>query len=954
MLIHILLISKQTMKPVNRSFLLNFLILTIFATSNSFAQKGKIAGTITDHKTGETVIGASVIIDGTTIGSVTDLDGRYTIANVTPGTYKVNISFVGYETRSFENVVVKPEQTTIIDAKLGENIEMLKGADIVARRVTNTEGAVLMEVKQAEQVVNGISSQQISRSQDRTAGEVIRRVPGVTVMNNGFILIRGLNERYNTTLLNGTIAPSMESDKKAFAFDLIPSQMLDRIMVYKTGAPELPGEFGGGVVKIYTRNVSDEDAISVGYSTAYLSNTTFKDFYQAPKGGTDWLGKDDGTRSLPAVFPDNLFDVKDPSLLTDLGRMLPNAWTAAVVQARPDQKFNMNISKNFKAGNVKIGNVTSVKYDFTTEAFQANNYAYNAYDPELQLSDTIYSYSDGIYNEKVRLSFIHNWSFMLNPRTKLEFRNFFNQQGNNQAIVREGVNIEEGNYVQNYAYRYEERTIYSGQLGGSHDMNAGRSNLSWTLGYSYTHSAEPDFRRIRTAKDINDTTDTPYQVIIAPTASTLDAGRFYSDLNENTLTGAVDFEHDLGSRDEKNSPKFRFGVYNEYKSREFFARWMSYKKARISQFDNELLSLPLSQIFTAENINDSTGFKLEEGTNPSDQYDATNLLMAGYIGTSVPIGTRWNVSGGVRVEYNRQTLTSSSYTGAAVEVDNPITSILPSLNTSYNISEKSLLRFAWSMSVNRPEFRELAPFSYYDFTFNNILFGNSELKTPSIQNFDLRWELYPRMNEQISIAAFYKSFTDPIEMFFVPGTGSGGTRTFTFGNAESAVSLGLEMEFKKSFSGLFKTGVLSKMGASVNLAWIESEVTLGDDAVGQSSSRPMMGQSPFIVNSGIFYLDTDSRFQVNAMYNVIGKRLFAVGTFGSPDIYYMPRHMIDLTVSKGIGEKVVIKAGIQDLLAQDLIYLQDSDENGDTNGNDDEVIRMRRGAYYTIGISVNL
>jgi outer membrane receptor for ferrienterochelin and colicin len=942
------------MKPVIRSFISSLAALLILCTASADAQNGKISGTITDDKTGETVIGASVIIEGTTIGAVTDLDGRYTISNVKSGTYKVNVSFIGFETRSFENVTVRSGETTIIDARLGENIEMLKGADIVAQKVTNTEGAVLMEVKQAEQVVNGISSQQISRSQDRTAGEVIRRVPGVTVMNNGFILIRGLNERYNTTLLNGTIAPSMESDKKAFAFDLIPSQMLDRIMVYKTGAPELPGEFGGGVVKIYTKNVSDEDAISVGYSTAYLSNTTFKDFYQAPKGGTDWLGKDDGTRSLPDAFPKNLFDVTDPAILTDLGRMLPNAWTAAVVQARPDQKFNMNISKNFKAGNVKVGNVTSVKYDFTSEAFHSSNYAYNAFDPELQQSDTIYSYNDGIYNEKVRLSLIHNWSFMLNSNTKLEFRNFFNQQGNNQAIVRDGVNIEEGNLVQSYAYRYEERTIYSGQLSGSHDMNADRSNLSWTLGYSYTHSAEPDFRRIRTAKDINDTTDTPYQVVIAPTASTLDAGRFYSDLNENTVTGAVDFEHNLKPRDEKNIPKLRLGVYSEYKSRDFFARWMSYKKARISQFDDELLTLPLSQIFSSGNINDSTGFKREEGTNPSDQYEATNTLMAGYVGTSWPLGKKWNVSGGVRVEYNRQTLTSSSYTGAAVEVDNPITSILPSINTSYNISEKSLLRFAYSMSVNRPEFRELAPFSYYDFTFNNILFGNSDLETPSIQNFDLRWELYPRMNEQISIAAFYKAFTNPIEMFFVPGTGSGGTRTFTFGNAESATSLGLEMELKKSFSGLFKKGFLSKMGVSVNLAWIESEVTLGDDAVGQSTSRPMMGQSPFIVNSGIFYLDADSRFQVNAMYNVIGKRLFAVGTFGSPDIYYMPRHMVDVTVSKGIGKNIVIKAGVQDLLAQDLLYIQDSDENGEINGSDDEVIRMRRGAYYTLGISVNL
>ena len=917
------------------------------------AQSGKISGNINDSKSGEPLIGASVVIDGTTIGSVVDLDGNYLINAVEPGTYTLNVSFVGFVTQSIKDVAVESGQTTFASTTLSENIEMLKGADIVARKTTNTENAVLMEVKDAEQVVNGISSQQISRSQDRTASEVIRRVPGVTVMNNGFVLIRGLNERYNTTYLNGVLAPSMEADKKAFAFDLIPSQMLDRIMVYKTGSPELPGEFAGGVVKIYTKNVTDEDFLNVGYSTAFLENTTFQDFYQAPKGGTDWLGKDDGTRGLPSDFPLSLYDVHSSNQLTELGRALPNAWTAAKIKAGPDQKFNMSFSKNFKKGNAKIGNVTSLKYDVTHESFKMDNYAYNAFDFESQTSDTIYSYDDVMNNEKVRLSLIHNWSFILNSNTKIEFRNFFNQQGNNQAIVRSGINIEEGNYVQNYAYRYEQRTIYSGQLSGSHDFNAQQSNLSWTIGYAYTNSAEPDFRRIRTVKDLNDTSDGPYQVIIAPTASTLDAGRFYSDLKENTYTAAMDFTHKLKARDEKLIPKIRAGIYTEYKERTFDARWMSYKKARINQFDNDLVYLPLDQIFTNEHINDSTGFKLEEGTNPSDHYDADNTLLAGYVGSTLPLSSKWNLSGGVRVEFNQQTLTSSTYTGAPVVIDNPITSILPSINASFNITEKSLIRLAWSMSVNRPEFRELAPFSYYDFTFNNILIGNSELETPSIQNLDLRWELYPRVNEQISIAAFYKNFTNPIEMFFIPGTGSGGTRNFTFGNAESAASIGLELELKKSFSSLWETGFLSKTGVTFNVAWIESNVNLGDDAVGQSQERPMMGQSPYIINAGWFYIDRENKWQVNALYNIIGKRLFAVGTFGSPDIYYMPRHTIDLTVTKGIGDHFSIKAGVQDILAQDMLYVQDANEDGDITSVDDEIMRIQRGAYYTLGITFN-
>jgi len=774
------------------------------------------------------------------------------------------------------------------------------------------------------------------------------------------VLIRGLNERYNTTMLNGIIAPSMEADKKAFALDVIPSSMLDRLLVYKTGAPELPGEYAGGVIKVITRNVSDEDQFSVGYTTGIRANTTFKDFYQAPKGSKDWLGTDDGTRTLPGSFPENLYDVQSSEQLTELGRMLPNAWTPARIKAAPDQRFNTTLVKNLKIGKMRAGNITSIQYGLTYESYSADNFSYNTYDAVTQKSDTIYAYKDDLYKENVRLSVIHNWSFLVSPRSKIEFRNFFNQQGSNQSIIREGANYEEGSLVKSYAYRYQERTMYSGQLHGTHDLNADRSVLDWTTGYSYSHTGEPDFRRIRTKKDLNATSDSiPYQVIIAPSASTLDAGRFYSNLDEHTMTGVLNFEHKLKSRSELLIPKFKTGFYTEYKMREFSARWMSYKAAKISYFDNSLLYLPLDQIFATGNINDSTGFKLEEGTNPSDKYDASNTLLAGYTGLSWPFTEKLNVSGGIRVEYNRQQLESRSYTNQKIIIDNPIVSVLPSVNVSFNFNKKSLIRAAYSRSVNRPEFRELAPFSYYDFTFNNVLSGNSELKTPSIDNYDLRWEIYPSISEIITVGAFYKSFINPIEMFFIPGS---GTRNFTFGNAPKSTSAGVELEVKKYFITLFDTTgkdqsdfvtkFLARTGVTFNAAFIESKVTLGDKAVGQNESRPMMGQSPYIFNAGYFFANTEKKMQVTIMYNIIGKRIYAVGTFGTPDIYYMPRNTLDLTITKGIGKYLELKAGIQDLLAENEVYRQDSNENGKIDGKDETVFSIKRGAYYSLGFNL--
>lgn len=938
--------------------LLNFILLT-----PSFGQYGSISGKITEAKSGMPLPGATVLIEGTTQGAMSDLDGNFKIPKVTPGVLAVRVSYIGYVSELLQNVDVRAGGETKVDVKLHENINQLQGTEVVAQRTTHTDNAVLMEVKQSEQIVNGLSSQQIGKSQDRTATEVIRRVPGVTVMENGFVLIRGLNERYNTILFNGIIAPSMEADKKAFTLDVIPASMLDRLLVYKTGAAELPGEFAGGVVKIVTRNVSDDDQLTIGYTTGIRANTTFRDFYQAPRGNTDWLGTDDGTRSLPGNFPTSLYDIKDPVQLAALGKKLPNAWISAKIKAGPDQRFSATLTRNMKFGKVKAGTVTAVQYGLTYESYEAKNYSYNSYDAVSQSSDTIYSYTDNQYKENVRLSLIHNWSFLLSPSTKIEFRNFLNQQGSNQAILREGENFEEGSLVKSYAFRYQERTVYSGQLHGEHDLNANRTRLEWTAAYSFAHSAEPDFRRIRTKKDLNAVSDSiPYQIIIAPSASTLDAGRFYSDLMENTGTVAFEAEHALKQSSEKLIPKIRAGFYTESRQREFSARWMSYKQSKLSGFDNSLLYLPLDQVFAPEHINDSTGFKLEEGTNPSDKYDAYNMLVAGYAGMTFPFTEKFTVTGGVRVEYNRQQLTSRTYTNQKVSVDNPVTSVMPSLNISYNFNEKMLVRAAFAQTVNRPEFRELAPFAYYDFTFNNVLIGNTELKTPVIRNYDLRWEWYPSTGETVTLGAFYKDFINPIEMFFVPGSGSGGTRNFTYDNAEKATSTGIEAEVRKYFISLFDTtgkdqsrfvtSFLSRLGVTANAAIIKSEVHLGDKAVGQSENRPMMGQSPFIINMGIFFSHEESKLQVAALYNIIGKRIFAVGTYGTPDIYYMPRNSIDLTISKGIGNHLEIKAGVQDLLAQDEVYQQDSDGNGNIDSKDEKVFVTRKGSYYTLGLNL--
>jgi TonB-dependent receptor len=932
-----------------RTLLLTCFVLTVFP---SLAQNGTITGTVTamEGGTAQPQPFANVLIQGTTTGVSTDLDGHFSLP-AEPGAYTVVVSMVGHANVERE-VTVIAGRTVQLDVPLDDGAQEMKTVQVVRERRVDSEIAVMQAVRNSDQLANGVGQQQIAKGQDRTAADVVKRIPGVTITEGRFMMVRGLADRYNTVLLNGVIAPSMESDRKAFSFDLLPSGSLDRMMVYKTGAPELPGEFAGGVIELSTLGIPRKNEVKVSYGVGILNGTTFLDLKQDQTAKTDFLGFDDGSRQLPSSFPAHLNTVSDPGQLANYGRELPNTWTASVQRAAPDQRFGLLMARRFgkDAGKNQYGTVTSIDLSNTSASYTSQNYNYNSFDAAAQQSDTIYHYSDNENFRTARLGVMHNWSALIGTSTKLEFRNLFNQVGENRTTARTGQNLEEGFDVRNFAYRYSQRTIYSGQLHGTHDLNQDRSHVDWTIGYGRALGKEPDYRRVRTVRNIGDS-DAPYQVVIAPTASTLDAGRFYSDLDESSWTGKLGLSQDLNNADSKLKAVVRAGALADRKDRDFSARWMSFRKANTGQFDNSLSALPLGDIFSGANINGTSGYKLEEGTNPSDSYTASNTLIAGYAGTTLKWAKLFVLSGGVRVEHNRQELDGATYGGIKVRVDNPMTSVLPSVNASWNITERSLVRVAWSNTVNRPEFRELAPFSFYDFSTNNVLYGNPDLTTATIGNLDARWEMYPSLGEVISVGVFRKSFTDPIEMFFVPGAGSGGTRNFTFKNAESAESIGAEFELRRSLNGIFKSGILSRLGVLLNGTLIKSTVTLGPQAVGQDNKRPMMGQSPYVMNAGLFYADSASKFQCNVVFNTFGKRLYAVGSFGTPDIYEMPSGALDVTLGKDLGKHFNLKGGVQNVLNSITLLQQDSNADGKVSGADEEIMSFRRGVYFSAGLS---
>ena len=338
----------------------------------AYGQKGAIAGKVTDKKTGEGVIGATVLVTGTVQAAPVQPDGGYRL-ELDPGTYNLTITYIGYKTQNFPGVVVQAGQDTPLNATLEESATSLNEVTVTGVKQTGTEVALIQDLKKSEVVVSGLSSDQIVKTLDRDASEVMKRIPGVTIQNNNFVVVRGLAERYNTVMLNDALTPSSEVDTRSFSFDILPSTVIDRILIFKSAAPELPGEFGGGVVKVYTKNSVLENSTSLTVSGWDRAGTTLRSGYQQPaRSGTDWLGFDNGLRKAPAEIKPTGFDnaqTVPADQLQQAATGLRNEWTPTLQKALPDLRVSLGLTRKFELGHMYLSNVTSLSYANTREQY---------------------------------------------------------------------------------------------------------------------------------------------------------------------------------------------------------------------------------------------------------------------------------------------------------------------------------------------------------------------------------------------------------------------------------------------------------------------------------------------------------------------------------------------------------------------------------------------------------
>ena len=501
---------------------------------------------------------------------------------------------------------------------------------------------------------------------------------------------------------------------------------------------------------------------------------------------------------------------------------------------------------------------------------------------------------------------------MFQPKNRnhlYEFKNIFNQIGKNRYTERHGFDAQ-SNDEKSMEYYYSSRSAYNGQITGKYTLPEGK--LNWSASYSYANRQLPDRRRIL----LNDSEETG--VIALATGN--DISREFTRLDENI--GSLNVNYLRNFQFGSFTPELRAGAYGEYRARTYKTRQFSYAWGNDmpSGFKNFDI---VNQLLQEENYGENKLY-LYERVRKTNDYNGNNWIGSAYIAANLPITDRFNIYAGVRYEYANMELVRNTRNDevSPSSMFYKYNDFFPSANAMYKLTDNQQLRLSYGKSVNRPEFREVSTSVYYDFDLASNVEGNPSLKPAYIQNIDLRYEWYPSSGESFSVALFYKHFDSPIEWTY---TVNGGTDlTYSNKNAKAANNFGIEIDFRKSLDFIG----LRNFSWSFNGAFIKSKVLFEKDS--KEEDRPMQGQSPYLINTGIFYNQSNWGLNVAVLYNRIGKRIIGVGrTVGSsgeqttkiPNSYEMPRDALDFSISKTFGS-LEIKGSIRDLLAQRVNFKQ--------------------------------
>lgn len=879
------------------------LVILLLLVHPVYAQEGKgeIRGVVVEAETGEPLYRATVRVVDTERGANTDKSGVFSIRNVPAGRYSLKITYAGFRERVIDNVQVTGGVMKV-DVTMSRNVDKTV-ISVHGRRASGTEEALLRQREQSANVSDGISKVAIARLADPTGADALSRIPGLTVREGRYAQIRGSSERYNNTQLNGMTIVSTDPGKRAFSYDLVPSNLLENTVVVKSFTPDLPGDFSGGLVQMQTIDFPDVSMLRFSLSSSYTEGTTFRSLSMGPRGSTDYLGIDDGLRALPREFLDtaplNRENIS-PERRAELAALLPNTFRVRPVNATPGLSFGASWGDRITIGDEsEVGLIAALSYRNGWESNAVQRYDSFLYD----YGGTESAYSvlwGGLLNAAVRID----------GGNSISIRNFYNRTAEDNLSIVWGRLLTSDVENHSWVFQYLERSFRSTQVTGDHVIpGVDGLRLNWKGSFSTGRRDEPDLRRISYLRPWGDSTAPLMNTLSSSLPNPYGTGRVYSELSEEAAGGTVDATWTV------ERMRLKAGALTENRNRDFASRSFSYLLGNSARY---LATADLDTLFDRSHFGPDA-LTFTETTSTSDRYVGESHLKAGYAMVDIPLEIaeqRIRLVGGVRYEDSRVVITTADPNGGPLTVDYRTFDWLPSGTIIYNIFDHANLRLGSSRTVARPDFREYARYNFYDYILDALTYGNPDLKRTLIQNYDVRFEFFPDAGELAAVSFFRKEFTDAIEE--VGLNGFSPERTWANANGTNA---GVELELRKGLG--FISEALEPLSINANATILDSKVKLDSTRLAtQLQERPLQGQSPFILNVSLFYDNDSTGTSVTIGYNRFGRRLWRVARTEQPDYYEEGRSRIDLTLSQTLFGTIELRVAVRDLLSSDTIVTQ--------------------------------
>ncbi|PKM12366.1 MAG: TonB-dependent receptor [Gammaproteobacteria bacterium HGW-Gammaproteobacteria-3] len=903
--------------------------------------KGFLEGEVTSSETKKPIAGAQVFISGLANELTTDQQGKFK-AEVPVGEYSISVLHSDFSTQIKDKVPVVADATTTQPFAMTPRGLELPEYVVLEPHIGGSLASIIEEQRTDSAVSNVLGAEQITRNGDSDAASALRRVTGLTLVGGKFVFIRGLGERYSTTLLNGISVPSPDPTRRVVPLDLFPTSVLESVLIQKSYSVDRQAEFAGGTVELRTRGIPDEFFAEIDYQTGFNDGTTFTKGLRYKGGDLDFLGADDGARALPGSLQNALSggrvlrpqtpfnpDGFTREQLDGFGRDLSGVYDVNEKNINPDQRISAALGDAYEFGDFGFGFTSSLRWSDTwdTQDEILNTFAVNGVgangaarlDPiiennmtrtERETQTNGYLGMEGHYTE-------HH---------KLFARAIILRQTFDEARITEGFSDADATDIRRTRLRYIENKLIVGQWGGEHALNRigninlldgidwlGDIKLDWQLSRANSGREAPDEREFRFDR-IGD--DFFFSRRADSNSST------FSSLNDDDMSYRLDLTIPFNFH--KNlTGALSSGFIDRLLTRESAIRRFSFAPSGALSRDSDILGRnSVEAILSDENIG-TQGFVLNETTRATDNFTAEQKLFSYYGQGDVTLFERLRLTGGVRVEDNDQTVSTFQLfnpNNAPIESTLAQVDLLPSAAATLFITDKQQLRFSYSETLSRPDFRELSPAPFTDPNNDKETVGNPDLQQAEVTSYDVRWEYYFSGTENLTLGWFRKELTNPIETILLPGPAG----LLTLQNAATAEIFGYEAEILKHLE--FISPKLANFFVGGNYTWSQSEIELlpANLQTQTTNFRPLQGHSKYIINAQVGYDNPDNGITSTLLYNTIGKRITEVGSLGAPDKYEQPFDQLDFVFRYKFPEHYSVAFNARNLL-DDTVTVRQGD-----------------------------